>query len=425
MRRNVASSVSVWCGVALCLGLLLAAPARADDRALALCKAVQARDTNAAAKVLAAGTGAWLERQRDNCIPAREALTAARTDNPGGLQIVRDMLANGLDANACYEIPRGRGPVSRRDFCIVEDAAASGNPAVLDLLVARGLDARRTGGARALIVAADNGHLAIVQALATAGANLQFVDEAGRTALSTAVHRQATAVVDWLEARGALEFDPAGKIPPAERRLLTAARRGDTSALRAALDAGAKPTAVDPHGASALMRAAAFGQGATITMLLRAGAPADPRPVPGVPSPMELAVQGRHAGAVTALLAGGAAPDAPLSDSMPPLHTALMRRDLPTVRALLGFRARAELPRLSSVSMSSLRLAITGCEAPDFDLDLLRTLLAAGADRRAKGSDGLTPLQAAEAEARAHAAQPFYKACYEARAAVLRAAERP
>lgn len=417
--------MSAWRGVALCLVLLLAAPARADDRALALCKAVQARDAVAAAKVLAAGPGPWLERQRDNCIPAREALSAARADNPAGLQIVRGLLANGLDANACYEIPRGRGPDSRRDFCIVEDAAASGNPAVLALLVERGLDARRTGAARALLVAANNGHLAFVQALATAGANLQFVDEAGRTALSTAVHRRATAVVAWLDASGALEFDPKGKIPPAERRLLTAARQGDLSALRAALDGGAKPTAIDAHGASALMRAAAFGQGAAITALLRAGAPATPPPVPGVPSPMELAVQGRHAGAVTALLAGGAAPDAALNDGMPPLHTALMQRDLPTVRALLAFRARAELPRLSSVSMSSLRLAITGCEAPDFDLDLLRALLAAGADRRAKGSDGRTPLQAAEAEAKTNATQPFYKACYEARAAVLRAADRP
>lgn len=400
-------------------------PAAADPRAAALCNAIQAHDPAAAARVLAAGPGPWLEPEADRCIPAREALRAAqRVGNPGGLAIVQNLLAGGLDPNSCYTLPRRPGPPSRRDFCLVEDAAHSGNPAVVAALIERGLNARQVSGARALIVAAAAGNLPIVQLLTQAGASVQHVEN-DRTALSAAVDRTqedpaAAAVVDWLDARGALEFDPADKLTAAERRLFTAARRGDMAVLRSALDAGAKATVVDARGTSALLRAVAFDQAAAIGVLLRAGASAKVKNEPGLRSPLERAVKGGHARAVSALLAGGAPVEAPLSDGLPPLHSALTQRDLAVARALLVNGARVELP--ASASDTSLRLATNGCEAPHFDLDLLRLLLASGADPRVKGRDGLTPLQAVEARIRSNADRPFDKACYEARAAVLRAA---
>lgn len=428
MSRSTARRVPPIHGLLSGVGLVLATvalPAAADPRAIALCNAVQAQDGAAAARVLAAGPGPWMEHEPNACVPAREAFRSAqRVGNPAGLSIVNGLLAGGLDPNGCYTLARRPGPPSRRDFCLVEDAAHSGNPAVVTALIERGLNARQVSGARALIVAAAAGNLPIVQLLTQAGASVQHVEN-GRTALSAAVDRTqedlaAAAVVDWLDARGALEFDPADKLTAAERRLFTAARRGDMAVLRSALDAGAKATVVDASGTSALLRAVAFDQGAAIGVLLHAGASAKVKNEPGLRSPLERAVKGGHARAVSALLAGGAPVEAPLSDGLPPLYSALTQRDLAVARALLVNGARVEMP--AAAPDTSLRLATNGCEAPHFDLDLLRLLLASGADPRAKGRDGLTPLQAVEARIRSNADRPFDKGCYEARAAVLRAA---
>ena len=67
-----------------------------------------------------------------------------------------------------------------------------------------------------------------------------------------------------------------------------------------------------------------------------------------------------------------------------------------------------------------LHVAVIGCENPDFDVPLVGALAGAGADLGAKDAEGKTARQAAEARLVGEA-WPFYKACYEARVAALKA----
>lgn len=66
---------------------------------------------------------------------------------------------------------------------------------------------------------------------------------------------------------------PGRASTPALRQLLTAARRGDGAALRAALAAGADVNGTDPHQEqTALIRAAMFGRASVARELLAGGA---------------------------------------------------------------------------------------------------------------------------------------------------------
>ena len=61
------------------------------------------------------------------------------------------------------------------------------------------------------------------------------------------------------------------------------------------------------------------------------------------------------------------------------------------------------------------------CRNPDYNIELIQTLLAAGAALSATDKNGDTPIKAAERK-RAAEKLPYYQACYDAQVAALRAA---
>ena len=137
-----------------------------------------------------------------------------------------------------------------------------------------------------------------------------------------------------------------------------------------------------------------------------------------VPPPLVVAVQSGHVEVVKALLEGGADHTIPGIGGTPLMFAAQQKR-LPVVQALLNARANPNHRSLPN-EPPMLHVVVIGCENPDFDVPLVRAFAAAGTNLAATDAEGKTARQTAEARLVGEA-RPFYKACYEARVAALKA----
>ncbi len=443
-------------GVRLCVLLagLAGASACTDPGAAALCDAIRARDVARAEAVLSAGPVDWL-RQQWTCQPAKDAIDLAGEGAPEGTQILRAMLKAGLDPNATFNRSdggsssagssgrsrSGSGSTSTT-LSLVEWATNYSVDDIVTALREAGLDMTSARTAQAVVMAAGNGDLELLQQLIEAGAPVNT--STGLTALGAAVAERHHAVIAYLEGKGGLES--AGP----QRALFQAARTGDVSAVKAVLANGVSADVEDPHNDRLLLRAAAFGQldvveallaakadpngwsfgesalqaaakeghAAVIRALLKGRAGPNARFDEASDTALVLAVQAGHVDAVKALLAGGADPVLAGSTG-PPLRFAVQQKRLAVVQALLEARADPNHRSLPN-EPPMLHDVVIGCENQDFDVPLVRALVAAGAAKGATDAEGKTARQQAEARL-AGEARPFYKACYEARVAALEA----
>ena len=215
---------------------------------------------------------------------------------------------------------------------------------------------------------------------------------------------------------------------PAQQAFFTAARRGDVAALRTGIVQGLDVNAREPaHARTALMRAAAFGQVEAVKLLLASRA--DPRAadsekrtavhiaaeadaagvIPllcaagGDPSslaaygshpmtPLGLAVRAGHVDSVGVLLAAGADPNRAGPREPAPIEEAIDRRRPDLVRALIA--GRASLAPSAASAPSLLHYALRDCSRAD--LEIVKLLVEAGADTKARDGRGHTPLEAVE-----------------------------
>jgi ankyrin repeat protein len=152
-------------------------------------------------------------------------------------------------------------------------------------------------GVTALMLAASNGHIDVVEALIQAGANINLQDNGGRTALDLALKKNHTAIVDFLLKRVAaadkeslIKAAASGNIERVKvliaagadvdfqrvingfTALIYAAQNGYTHIVEALLRAGANVNAKNKNGHTALMRAAEKDHPDTVAMLLQYGA---------------------------------------------------------------------------------------------------------------------------------------------------------
>lgn len=150
--------------------------------------------------------------------------------------------------------------------------------------------------------------------------------------------------------------------------LLAAARAGDASKVQAALEAGAAPEAVDPHGWTALLRAADSGHESIAALLLMQGANVNAGDHLGGTALM-LAVAEGHFGLVHCLVRSAADVNAANRTGWRALHLAARRGDAHICRTLLD--SGSAIDAVNGLGRTALMLA-----AENGHEELVRLLLA-------------------------------------------------
>ena len=171
----------------------------------------------------------------------------------------------------------------------------------------------------------------------------------------------------------------------ADAGLIAAAKRGDVAAVRAALARGVDAGAADIDGTTALHWASYRNEVEIAELLLHAGARAQAANRYGV-RPLSLACANRHSGLVERLLRAGADANAARDDGETPLMTAGRAGIVESVKLLVahGANVNAREPWRDQTALM--------WAAAEGHSGVIRTLVEAGADIRARSRSGFTPL---------------------------------
>lgn len=278
-------------------------------------------------------------------------------------------------------------------------ASANGNPAIVTTLLEQGANANAVSesGVTPLMAAARSGNVAAVRALLNHGANLSAKESGrGQTALMWAVSRHHTDVVSMLLERHA-DVHARTRVRPLTVMLDQGPRRSVKTAMQDAKQ-------IDAGGDTALLFAAQGGDAASAGLLLAAGANANDTAADGRSALVAAAFAG-HPAVVRVLLDAGADPDA-AGAGYSALHAAVLRGDMTAVKALLakGANPNARITKGSPVrrfgSQWALPSTMSGATpllvaATYLELDIMRALLAGGANAAIGLPNGTTPFLAA------------------------------
>jgi len=336
-------------------------PLHAQQRDVRLLEAVKRRDEKAFAALLRA-------RADVNAAQPDGSTALAWAVHLGERRMAEALLDSGAKVNTADEY--GETPVTL--------AAANGDAGLVERLVAAGGNARdaRWNGETAVMIAAGAGSLDAVRQLVQHGADVNLAEpRGGQTALMWAAAEGHSDVVAGLVGMGA-NVDAAsgtGFTP-----LVFAAIRNDVASIKTLLDAGANPNVVLLSRANPIIVAMQYRHTASALMLLEGGADINVRDRAGN-TPLHLAAQEGDMNLVGALLARRADPNARTPKSMAPAGA---RGGGPGRGAIAG-------------EQTPLMMAARG----DHE-DVMRALVAAGADPGLRAQDGTSVLMAAAAGAR-------------------------
>ncbi len=264
-------------------------------------------------------------------------------------------------------------------------AAQAGNLEMTRLLLDLGADVTigDNENSNALHVAAIGANTAVIDLLLAKGMDANSADVNGMTAVLFAGSRDKWDAVKYLASKGAkLDTRNSG----GTNLVHYAARRGNLDALKQLAAGGASLNCgPDQWGATPLAGAAQRGQVEVITFLLDNGA--DPNEVPpDGQSPLMNAAGAGKRDAVRLLLDKGADPKYRLNE-FTALMASLWHPDPEVVRMLLAAGADASLTGSTGSNILH-RLAQT----PNVPVEIARLLVEAGADPTKKNADGYTPL---------------------------------
>jgi uncharacterized protein len=248
-------------------------------------------------------------------------------------------------------------------------AARTGNVETVKSLLDHGANPNAKESWRnqtALMWAAAEGHAATVQALATAGADLRARSNGGMTALLFAVREGNTDVVKTLLRVGADVNEITAAPPTARRRPAGQADSGEPAA-----------------GTSALVLAVANAHFELAAYLLEAGAN---------PNAAEQGWTALHQ--ITWVRNPGTGDNKPAPEGSGTMSS------LDVVRQLISHGANVNARMTKKAEMGSTDLNNSGATsfllaARAADLELMRLLIASGADPSLPNTDGVTPLLAA------------------------------
>ncbi|HEV2495955.1 MAG TPA: ankyrin repeat domain-containing protein [Terriglobia bacterium] len=269
-------------------------------------------------------------------------------------------------------------------------ACANGDAVLVDKLLAAGAEANaaRWDGETALMIAAGVGNVKTVNLLIGHGASVNAAESRqGQTALMWATAEHHPEVVQTLIAHGAA-------VRAASKRgftaLVFAAAKNDSQSAQALLDAGADPNYTLPNGPTVLNVAASYRSTAVAILLTDRGAD------PNVPdrqgnTPLHLAARSGDLSLVEKLIAKGALVNARTPDTPAP-------KGGPggaDVFAMVRFVAGEQTPLMLAAKADH--------------VDVMRALVAAGADAKLKAQDGTTILSAAAGSGHLDAVQYAYE----------------
>ncbi len=328
------------------------------------------------------------------------------------------------DAEATAALIHAEADVHRQNHYGVTPlalASRNGSATVIAQLLAAGTDPNDPrqavrAGETPLLLAARSGQVDAVAVLANAGADLNARESwNGQSALMWAAAEGHAPVVETLIAGGA---DVAARSNSGATPLLFAVRKGSIAAARALLAAGADVNERRPDGATPLLVAVVNGHEDLVDLLLEQGA--DPNAEGGStrlsvqgmrarPMPLEMRKLGyseRESEGITrgnifgrTLQAAVHVANWHISDEFIVVHLDRIRvlRSLLAHGADVNGRNSMEEPRWSGARY---RRHMTGATAfmlaaKSADVEVMRLLLAHGADPTIDTEDNITPLMAA------------------------------
>lgn len=265
-------------------------------------------------------------------------------------------------------------------------AAQNGHLRVLERLLAHDpclLERPGREGRTALCAAAGGGHQSVVRALLAAGASPRRRSESGVHALEAAAAAGHASVVELLlQDGGLLELPGSGE----RTALIAAAAAGHTSLVQRLLERGASPRARQADGTRALDKAAEQGHRAVVERLLTHEHWLLDLPGKAGRTALIAASAAGHVELVRRLLARGADPWHRCDDGAHALEAAAAQGHRAVVETLLGRE-----PQLLDLPGWNGRTALMAACA-EGHAELVRSLLGIGADPRLRDAGGATAL---------------------------------
>ena len=349
-------------------------------------------------------------RRVDVNAPARDGATALHwAVQRDDLPVIELLLKAGANANAANR--HGVTPLSL--------AALNGSGVAVARLIAGGADpkAAMAGGETALMTAARSGNVAALRALIAGGADVGArVGSTGQTALMWAASRNNTEAVKMLLEAGADLNARTGRTSPAPKpdgtaaaanalvpnfeggrsmfngapatgftAYLFAVRSGSVEAVKALLDAGANVNDTVSDGSTALVLAAANAHWQLADLLLDRGA--DPNLAGAGWTALHQAVRIRRPN--IGFGTPGPIPTGTV-DSLDVIKKMIARGANVNARMSRNGMKDGQRNRLNRLGASPFLLA-----AKNTDVEVMKVLVAAGADPKTPTADGTTPLMVA------------------------------
>ena len=308
---------------------------------------------------------------------------------------VNSLLSEHVDVNAPQ--PDGATPLAWAVYLDQVDT--------VDLLMQAGAHVNTADeyGETPLTLACANGNGAVIGKLLEAGANANDARWDGETALMLAARSGNAEAVQLLLSKGA-------KVDAAESRkgqnaLMWAAAAGHAEAIDVLLKGGAKASTASNGGFTPLVFAAQKGDAESVLSLLAAGADVN-YTVPTGQGVLQIAVIGKKNEVADVLLANGAEVNSADKMGATPLHVAAQTGSVELVQHLLAHGADPNA-RTLKIAPETGPAAVGPFRAPPGELtplhlaakanheDVMRLLVAAGADPKLKGQDSTTLLMSA------------------------------
>ena len=271
----------------------------------------------------------------------------------------------------------------------MEAAVRSRNISLITLLASLGANPNTTctasdaSGDTCVHVAAENGHVDVLHALTTVGANVNIPNSDGATAIFAAAE---LGDVVTIEALGKLGSDVCARKYDGHTPLHCAARNGHVETMVVLCRLGADVNAVSDKGGTALYEAAEMGRVEVIEALVRLGACVDLGSECDGVTPLCVAAQEGHVESVMALVRLGADINARDDvDGVTAVFAAVENGQLECMRVLA--QLGADLNSCDADDVSLLHIA-----AASGSVEMVRVLGELGANANAEDRHGVTPV---------------------------------